>query len=205
MKPSQLIALILAGTSLFFLLLFAPLRNAENLYDSVIRIHVLANSDSEEDQAVKLLVRDEILNYTRNELDLGKNRENAKSVLEKNLKALEQVAEKTLQKNGASQDVSVVIGEEFYPTRQYDSLSLPAGTYLSLRVQIGEAEGKNWWCVLFPPLCLSSALEAEDALTGAGMTQENVATVLGNESAYRIRFKFLDLFEQAKNRVKKLF
>lgn len=205
MKPSQLLSLILAATSLFFLLLLAPLQNAENLYDSVIRIHVLANSDSEEDQTQKLAVRDGILNFSQKELSLGENREEAKAVLEKNLQNLERVAKQVLREEGSTHDVKVVISEEYYPTREYDTLSLPAGNYLSLRVQIGEAKGKNWWCVLFPPLCLSSAVEAEDALAGAGMTEDNVATVMGEDSVYRIRFKFLDLLEQAKERVKKLF
>ena len=205
MKRSQLISLILAGSALFFLLLFLPLGQSENLYDSVIRIHVLANSDSQEDQARKLAVRDEILNYTRNQLSLGKNREEAKAVLEMNLGRLEQVAKKTLEANGSHHEVNVIIGEEYYPTREYETLSLPAGTYLSLQVQIGEAKGKNWWCVLFPPLCLSSSVEAEDALAGAGMTEENVATVTGEEPTYRIRFKLLELFQKTKKSVKELF
>ncbi len=205
MKPSQLISLILAGSALFFLLLILPLGQAENLYDSVIRIHVLANSDSEEDQSRKLTVRDEILNYTQKELSLGTSREEAKAVLEQNLSRLEQVARDALRKEGSPHDVKVIIGEEYYPSRQYDTLSLPAGTYLSLRVQIGEAQGKNWWCILFPPLCLSSSVEAEDALAGAGMTEENVATVTGKDPAYRIRFKVLDLFEKTKKTVRELF
>ncbi len=205
MKPSQLISLILSGSALFLLLLLLPMQSGENLYDSVIRIHVLANSDSQEDQTRKLAVRDEILNYTRNQLSLGKNREEAKAVLEENLVRLEQVAKKSLEKSGSDHEVKVIIGEEYYPTREYETLSLPAGTYLSLQVQIGEAKGKNWWCVLFPPLCLSSSVSAEDALAGAGMTKENVATVTGEEPAWRVRFKLLELFQKTKKSIKELF
>lgn len=205
MKPSQLISLILGAGALFFFLLLLPMQNADNLYDSVIRIHVLANSDSEEDQARKLAVRDELLSFAKKELFLGNSREEAKKVLEQNLTELERIAKNTLEEKGSPHDVKVLICEEYYPTREYDSLSLPAGTYLSLQVQIGEAKGKNWWCVLFPPLCLSSSVETEDALAGAGMTEENVATVTGESSAYRIRFKFLEIFEKTKKTVRELF
>ncbi len=205
MKPSQLISLILSGSALFLFLLLLPMQNGENLYDSVIRIHVLANSDSREDQERKLAVRDEILNYTRTRLTLGKTREEAKAVLEENLDKLEQVAKQSLEKSGSDHRVKVIIGEEYYPTREYETLSLPAGTYLSLQVQIGEAKGKNWWCVLFPPLCLSSSVEVEDALAGAGMAEENVATVTGKEPAWRVRFKLLELFQKTKESVRELF
>ena len=205
MKPYQLISLILSGTAMLFLLLLLPMQSGENLYDSVIRIHVLANSDSKEDQARKLAVRDAILKYTRNSLSLGENREEAKAVLEENLDQLEQVAKKTLEENGSLHEVKVILGEEYYPTREYETLSLPAGTYLSLQVQIGDAQGKNWWCVLFPPLCLSSSVEAEDALAGAGMTEENVATVTEDKPVYRIRFKLLEFLQETKKSVKELF
>ena len=205
MKPYQLLSLILSGTAMLFLLLLLPMRNGENLYDSVIRIHVLANSDSKEDQERKLAVRDAILKYTRNRLSLGENREHAKAVLEENLDQLEQVAKKTLEENGSLHEVKIVLGEEYYPTREYEALSLPAGTYLSLQVQIGDAQGKNWWCVLFPPLCLSSSVEAEDALAGAGMTKGNVATVTEDKAVYRIRFKLLEFLQETKKSVKELF
>lgn len=205
MKPYQLISLILSGAAMLFLLLLLPMQSGENLYDSVIRIHVLANSDSKEDQARKLAVRDAILKYTRNRLSLGENREDAKAVLEENLDQLEQVAKKTLEENGSLHEVKIVLGEEYYPTREYETLSLPAGTYLSLQVQIGDAQGKNWWCVLFPPLCLSSSVEAEDALAGAGMTEENVATVTEDKPVYRIRFKLLEFLQETKKSVKELF
>ena len=205
MKPYQLISLILSGTAMLFLLLLLPMQSGENLYDSVIRIHVLANSDSKEDQARKLAVRDAILKYTRNRLSLGENREEAKAVLEKNLDQLEQVAKKTLEENGSLHEVKIVLGEEYYPTREYETLSLPAGTYLSLQVQIGDAQGKNWWCVLFPPLCLSSSIEAEEALAGAGMTEENVAMITEDKPVYRIRFKLLEFLQETKQSIKELF
>ncbi len=203
MKRSQLISIILGGGAIFFLLLLLPFQNADNLYDSVIRIHVLANSDSEEDQVKKLAVRDSILAFSREHLSLGKTQTDAKTELERNLGKLEEVARQTLLEEGSLHDVKVTIGEEYYPTREYEALSLPAGKYLSLRVKIGKAEGKNWWCVLFPPLCLSSSVEAEDALAQAGMNEENIFTV--TDKNYRIRFKFLELLGKTKNSLRELF
>ncbi len=205
MKKTHLICLILFGSALFFLLLLLPLQNADNLYDSVIRIHVLANSDSAQDQKTKLAVRDEILAFSREHLTLGATREEAKEELERNLEQMEIVAKHTLLKRGMDHNVHVSIGEEYYPTREYDALSLPAGTYLSLRVQIGEANGKNWWCVLFPPLCLSSATSTEDALAGAGMDEENIATVVGEEKNYVIRFKLLEFLGKTRKSLGELF
>ena len=205
MKKPQLCALILACSAIFFLFLLLPLKNAGNLYDSVIRIHVLANSDSEADQTLKLSVRDSILKFAREELDLGANREEAKREVEKNLDAMETLAKSTLRKAGCFHDVSVGITEEYYPTRTYETLSLPAGKYLSLRVQIGKAEGKNWWCVLFPPLCLSSSVETEDALASAGMDEENVSLLMGKEKSYRVRFKLLELIGKTKQSFGELF
>ena len=205
MKRSHLILLIFIGSALFFSLCFLPLQNADNLYDSVIRIHVLANSDSPEDQALKLLVRDEILAFSRKSLSLGKSRDEAKKELEEHLDGIEAVARLALQSKGCSHGVRVTIGDEYYPTREYDTLSLPAGTYLSLRVQIGKAQGKNWWCVLFPPLCLSSSIEAEDALAGAGMEQENIGTVMGKNKNMRVRFKFLEVLGKTKKAIRELF
>lgn len=205
MKKTQLCTLILAGSAIFFLLLLLPLRNAENLYDSVIRIHVLANSDSESDQELKLAVRDSILSFAKETLDPGASREKALTEIRANIEALEKVAKDTLLAADCYQDIKVEIGEEYYPTRSYETLSLPAGKYLSLRVQIGKAEGKNWWCVLFPPLCLSSSLETEEALAGVGMDEENVAILTKNEKNYRIRFKILELFGRAEKSIEELF
>ncbi len=204
MKKAQLCTWILIGTSLFFLAIF-PLQKANNLYDSLIRIHVLANSDSPDDQKLKFSVRDSILTFARDELDLGTSRDGAKAVIEQNLDALEDIARSTLRSEGCQDDVAVSITEEYYPTRNYEKLSLPAGKYLSLRVQIGKAAGKNWWCVLFPPLCLDSAMDSEDALTSIGMEEDNVSILMGKEKNYRIRFKILELLGKTQKSISELF
>lgn len=205
MKKTQLLGIIFMGTVLFFLLLLTPLQNAENLYDSVIRIHVLANSNSKSDQEQKLAVRDSLLAYTRAHLSQSNDRAEAKAELEKHLGRMETLAEKTLSYRGSCHDVKIVMEEEYYPTRNYDALSLPAGKYLSLKVQIGNAEGKNWWCVLFPPLCLSSSVKTEDALADVGMDEENIATLMRKEEGYKIRFKILELFGKTRKTLQELF
>ena len=167
------------------------LAGSSDLYDSVIRLHVLADSDAAEDQAMKLLVRDEVLSYCRDHFALSDRRE-AEEEMRRDLEGIREAAAAKLREAGCDDPVSVTLDRETYPTRVYDGVSLPAGTYTSLRVMIGAAEGKNWWCVLFPPMCLDSASDAEAALLGAGMSEENVKTVTLDGEQYRIRFRLLE-------------
>lgn len=196
---------ILWGVGLIFLLLLLPAGRADNLYSSVIRIHILANSDSPEDQAVKLTVRDELLSYSEQKLSGAADREAAKRLISAAIPDLERIADETLARAGRSERATVCLTEEYYPARHYESLSLPAGEYLSLQVRIGEGEGQNWWCIFFPPICLNTAAEPDDALMEAGMTEENVKTVTVREGEYRIRFKILDLIGSAKEKISALF
>lgn len=205
MKKDTLVTLISFGFAFLCLFLCLSLSDGDNLYDSVIRIHVLANSDEKEDQETKLAVRDSILLYAKENLPQGKNREEAKEIILENISEIERVAEETLRKEGREEKVSVELSEEYYGTRHYDSFSLPAGSYLSLKVKIGSAQGQNWWCVLFPPICLSSATSTESALMGAGMSRENVNTVTGKDGGYQIRFKILEVTQETKRRLSQLF
>ena len=205
MKKSNLLALICFGTALILLVTLLPLAGADNLYDSVIRIHVLANSDSPSDQEKKLLVRDEVLRYAKDHYDTKMTRGEAEKLYREDLDEIRLLAENVLRENGDDKDVAVTLGEEYYPTRAYESMSLPAGKYLSLRVMIGEAKGQNWWCVLFPPICVHSAMKAEDALAEVGMEEDNIYTVVGNGKEYRYRFKILEIWEEAKRGVRSLF
>ena len=174
-----------------------PVHGEDEIYDSVIRLHVLANSDSDEDQRLKLLVRDEVLAVTSELLQGVQTRDEAAAVLRQNLGKIRCVAENALQKQGCTSTVAVSLGQEEYPTREYEQLAFPAGEYLSLRVMIGEAEGQNWWCVLFPPLCLSAATtkaEAEEAFLAAGLTEEQYRIITDSDgSKYRLRFKILEV------------
>jgi len=129
-----------------------PVNGEERIYDGVIRLHVIASSDSAEDQALKLDVRDAVLEATASMTVGCEDFESAISVLgrEENLRALEDTARAVISEAGYSYDAKVTLTEERYPRRSYDSLCFPSGTYTSMRVLIGEAEGENWWCVLFP-------------------------------------------------------
>lgn len=174
-----------------------PIHGEEAVYDSVIRLHVLANSDETADQQLKLAVRDTVLATTSALLQDTKTRDEAERILSENLEQIRTAAEACVRKNGSSDAVVVSLGEEDYPTREYENLAFPAGEYLSLRVMIGEAAGKNWWCVLFPPLCLSAATtkaEAEEVFLSAGLTEEQYRIITDSDNTkYKLRFKILEV------------
>ena len=188
----------MAAMLLVAALLILPIHGEAAVYDSVIRLHVLANSDSEADQTLKLLVRDAVLGEAQMLLEGTKTREEAEAVLAQNLGGIEHAATACLRQNGSEDRVSVTLGEEEYPTRVYENLAFPSGEYLSLRVCIGQARGQNWWCVLFPPLCLSAATtkaEAEEVFLSAGLSEQQYRIITDSESTkYKLRFKILEFF-----------
>ncbi len=184
------------GLVLCILLLSAlPLEGEEQIYEDVIRLHILAASDSEEDQSDKLAVRDAILAEYGARLQC-ENESDAAARVEELMPAIEELAEKTLADRGTLADVTVTFTDEGYPTRIYGALTFPAGVYHSLRVLIGEGEGKNWWCVLFPPLCVGAATEEvpitppTDAPVGVG---EGAWHLVSRSGEYEIRFRFLEM------------
>lgn len=173
-----------------------PVHGEDQIYDNMIRLHVLANSDTEEDQARKLLVRDAVIAYLDTHLAASRTYEDAMDAIEDQLDGIAACARDTL---GGEETVRVEWGRETYPVRKYESFTLPAGEYTSLRILIGEGEGQNWWCVLFPRLCTARA--AEDGGYGdfiaAGFTPEQYR-MIKNESApkYKIRFRILEILAQ---------
>ena len=178
-----------------------PVHGEEEIYDKVVRLHVLANSDSEEDQAVKLAVRDAILEVTVPLLQNCETKEEAILLLEENQALLSQTAQAVLCEQGFDDTVSIEMGLEKYPTRTYDSLCFPAGEYISMRVSLGEGNGQNWWCCLFPPLCLGAATvnekSAEDACISVGFTPTQYKIITESDKpVYRARFKILELLGQ---------
>ncbi len=190
------IAILCAVTLLSFAILWIlPVHGEEKIYDSVIRLHVLANSDSEEDQKIKLKVRDSVAALTAELTEDCDSIESAASAVEVNLDLIQARAAKTLAEEGCDLPVSVEFGYEDYPTKSYESICFPAGEYRSLRILIGEAEGKNWWCVLFPQLCLGAATvkEAENAFIAVGFTPEQYKIITEtDEPQYKLRFKILE-------------
>ena len=195
---------ILIFCSILFLTIMVigllPVSGEGKIYDDVIRLHVLANSDSEEDQTLKLKVRDGVIEKVGELLDGIADREEAIEVLskEESLFAIEDVAAQIIADEGYGYAVKVSLGEEVYPRKNYESLCFPSGTYTSLRVQIGESEGQNWWCVLFPQLCLGVATKSnEDAFVEAGFTPDQYKIVTDtDEPEYEIKFKILEIIEE---------
>lgn len=177
-----------------------PIHGEAEVYESVVRLHVLANSDSEEDQALKLKVRDALLEETAPLLSDCASREDACAILEAHKEDLCRTAEGVIQAEGYDYPVTILLGEEEYPEKNYDSVCFPSGSYTSLRVCIGDAEGQNWWCCLFPPLCLGnstvSSEDAEDAFISVGLTPKQYKIITRTEKpVYRVRFKILELFQ----------
>lgn len=167
----------------------------QELSDKIIRLHVLANSDSDEDQELKLRVRDEILDELDGILIGEKSKAEAVEIISANLDVLTETALAVIEREGFDYAVSISVGEENFPTRVYDTFSLPAGNYTSLRIEIGEAGGQNWWCVVFPPLCVSAAEEAFDT---EALTDEEVALITEEDTGYVIKFKALEILDSVK-------
>lgn len=168
----------------------------ENLAGKLIRLHVLANSDSQADQAVKLRVRDAVLKAAEAQLEDCATVEAAEAQLTELLPELEAMASSVLAENGFDYPVQAALTWEDYPTREYDTFTLPAGRYLSLRVRLGEGAGQNWWCVVFPPLCLGSVSETtEETAALGGLSQEEVALMTGETEGYVVKFRAIELWE----------
>ncbi len=183
---------------LFALLGVMPVHGEAEIYDGVLRLHVVANSDSEEDQALKLLVRDRVVELTECLTGDCEDLEQTRGVVTDNLSLIADEAQRVIEENGYAYDVEVRLGKEEYPRKSYASLCFPSGEYLSLQVLIGDATGQNWWCVLFPPLCLDAATEAnEDAFISVGFTPEQYKVITETDTPkYKARFKLLEVIEE---------
>ena len=153
-----------------------------------LRLHILANSDSEADQALKLAVRDAILAEAGGLFAAGQTKQEALNAARQSLPLLRAIAEETLRAHGCTDTVSVRLEELYFDTREYEDFTLPAGRYDAVRIEIGAHEGKNWFCVLFPPLCLPAA-SGEDAPAYSEAEQNAI------HSPYRIRFAAVELLE----------
>ncbi len=212
-------AFISIALAALFALPCLPVHGEAEIYGKVLRLHVIAASDSEEDQSIKLSVRDALLKVIPELLGDCRTLEEAVAAAEDGSERLLSTARGELSRLGAEYGASLTLGEEYYPTREYDGLRLPAGRYTSLRVVLGDGQGKNWWCVLFPSLCLSAAKrstvkaecadstsvaaenaaasandEREEDYIAAGFTPEQYRTITETDTPkYKIRFKILEL------------
>ena len=174
-----------------------PVNGEVDLYDKLIRLHVLANSDSEEDQALKLKVRDAVLDYTNDVISGCPDISEAKQIIEQNKDEIQKICEDVVSESGYGYPVSIQLGYEKYPEKSYGSVTLPSGDYYSVRVMIGEAEGHNWWCVLFPPLCVGAAKDERAVMTSAGLTKNEVDILTENEGErYVLKFRIIEFFRR---------
>lgn len=184
MKLKQWEKGMLLGLGLLVLSCLVPIGQQARLADKLTRLHVVANSDSAADQALKLQVRDAVLAEIRPEDDAGDARLLAR---------LEQAAEAAVEAAGQSQSVRVYRTRMYFDTRVYDTFALPAGEYDAVRIELGAAEGNNWWCVLFPPLCAGACQEElADIGACAGLTRDEVSYISRDGTAYVIRFKIAE-------------
>lgn len=167
------------------------------LADQVLRFHVIANSDSDSDQARKLLVRDVVLAQAAQLLDGVSDRRDAEAALTPHLDELAQAGEDALARTGTPDRVRVTLADQWFPTKEYDGFSLPAGQYRALRVTIGEGKGRNWWCVVFPPLCLASVSEqsVESAAEGV-LSEDQIALITGQDGGYVLKFRLIEWWQE---------
>ncbi len=179
---------------------FLPLSDEAEIYDNTLRLHVIANSDSDYDQDVKLTVRDSALTLIGTLVEGAENIGEAEAIIAENISLIKENASATLASLGEDKELSVTLSKEYYPTREYEDFKLPAGEYSSLRIMIGEAKGKNWWCVLYPELCTNVAKTGE-TLIKTGFSKDQIDILTGGEKPeYKLRFKFLELFGRSVSR-----
>jgi stage II sporulation protein R len=196
-KFGKFIGLLLLLVSAFQLGIIA--NEKQILAENLIRLHVVADSDSAEDQNVKLQVRDAITEKLGSVMEQMPDMQSAKEYIQAQLPVLEGIANEVLRSAGSACKAVVTFAKETFPTREYDTFALPAGVYESLRVTIGSGEGKNWWCVVFPRLCVSAtSVGFEDTAVSAGFSDELAGSLTGKPQ-YKVRFFLLDCFGWLEN------
>lgn len=174
-----------------------------NISNNVFRLHIIANSDSKEDQDLKLLVRDNVLDYMKQISQDVTSKEDAIFLMNEHLEDFHNVASKTIRDAGFDYNVNLEIGEFEFPTKSYGDISLPAGMYDALRIKIGDAEGHNWWCVMFPTLCFvdvssGSLDETSKEVLESNLNEEEFNLVSSDNIGINFKFKLVEFFENIK-------
>ncbi len=196
-RTSHLIIGIISG--LLFLITFnlsAFSYNCNEIRSNVIRLHVIANSDSAKDQDIKLKVRDAVLKEGAAIFDGSVTIDNAIAEITPNIDNMISTAKKVININGETYEATAELTTEYFDTRVYDNnITLPAGNYLALKIVLGEGKGQNWWCIMFPAICLPAATENSDINLTFSDTQTKIIT---DDGRYRIKFKIVEIFEKIK-------
>ena len=172
------------------------MQRQDALAQKMIRLHVLANSDSEADQALKLEVRDKVLDFTTTVLQRSADMEDAQVRLREELTRIETIAQREIAAQGYDYPVTAQLASAEFPLKEYDGFSLPAGEYMALRLVIGEGEGRNWWCVVYPPLCTAAAADMPQTAIQAGLTGDDVSLITEEDTGYVLKFRSVELWEQ---------
>ena len=190
------VVLLVMGITLY---MGSVCKDKAQLKDAVLRLHVVANSDSCADQEVKLKVRDAVLASVEDMTSSEKSKEEVEDCLKGRLTALEEIANRVLDSEGMTERAHVTLAQEEFPIREYDTFTLPAGVYDSLRITIGSGEGHNWWCVVFPSLCIPAASDTiEDTAVAAGFS-DSLTGAITEQKGYEVRFFLLDVLGELEN------
>ena len=171
------------------------MREEREVYDKTLRLHIPADSNDEADQAVKLKVRDAVIALLEKPLSKCETKEDSVRIIQNMSEEISQTANNVLISNDFEYKANVSLTEEYYPRRSYDGFTLPAGIYTSLKIELGEAEGENWWCVLFPQVCIGSA-KPEETLKEVGFTANQIRLLTEQEETeYVVKFKIVEILE----------
>ena len=181
---------------------------SSNIQDSVFRLHVIANSNKEEDQNLKYLVRDKILEYINSISQNYNTKEDIIKLANNNIEEIKKIAENVVLENGYNYPINVSIGNFAFPTKTYGDITFPAGFYDALKVEIGEAEGRNWWCVMFPPLCfvdVTSGVVPEDSkeTLKENLSSEEYDLISENSDNINFKFKIVEMFQTLNMKIAK--
>lgn len=169
--------------------------NCREIRENVLRLHVIANSDSEDDQNLKLKVRDAVLSAGSSLFDGTTDTETAVAKAQTEADYLTDAAQKVISENGFDYKAEIEVGKSYFPTREYDNITLPAGEYTAVRVILGKGEGHNWWCVMFPPLCLPAA---ENKTELSDVLSDSAVSFAESGKKYEIKFKIVEWYEELK-------
>ncbi len=200
MKKRQIIVLLML-LCCFILVTISSYAHtiSQDLSNNFFRLHILANSDSSEDQELKLKVRDNIIEYMNTLTFDNISKDEAIALAQENLSQFQKIAEKTIEEEGYSYPVKIKIGNFYFPTKIYGNISLPAGYYDALKIEIGQASGQNWWCSLFPPLCfvdISSGVIDEESQNDLkeNLSDEEFSIITNNSETIKLKFKIIEMF-----------
>ena len=179
------------------------LQRQELLADKLVRLHIIANSDSEADQTLKLHVRDEVIGLAEGLLRQSDDRADAERRITAALPELEALATETVRAYGYDYAVHAELRNTRFPTREYEDFTLPAGDYLALRLVLGEGAGRNWWCVVFPPLCAEATADVSQAAMAAGLSGDDVGLITEEDGGYTLKFRSIELWESLRDKLGK--